>query len=77
MRSGLYNYNESRELNETLDRDPTSVITPDELVAVAFKQRRHPVPGTQFEYSNPQKHTPPARPRPAYGPPLRSLPRIR
>jgi D-alanyl-D-alanine carboxypeptidase len=52
MRSGLYNYSESRELNAILDRDPTRVITPDELLAVAFKQRRHPVPGKQFEYSN-------------------------
>src|SRR5262245_42569491 len=53
MRSGLYNYSESLELNQALDRDPTKVWTPDELLAIAFKDKR-PLfePGQRFSCSN-------------------------
>jgi D-alanyl-D-alanine carboxypeptidase len=36
MRSGLYNYTSAPELGESLDHDPTSVWTPQELLAIAF-----------------------------------------
>jgi CubicO group peptidase (beta-lactamase class C family) len=36
MRSGLYNYTNAPELSASIDRDPTKVWTPQELLAVAF-----------------------------------------
>ena len=38
MRSGLYNYTDAPEIAASLDRDPTKVWTPDELLAIAFTQ---------------------------------------
>lgn len=52
MRSGLYNYSESLELNQTLDTDPTKVWTPDELLAIAYKNPPYFPPGQSFHYSN-------------------------
>jgi CubicO group peptidase (beta-lactamase class C family) len=52
MRSGLYNYTESLELNQTLDTDPTKVWTPDELLAIAYKNPPYFPPGQGFHYSN-------------------------
>ena len=37
MRSGLYNYTDAPELAATLDRDPTGVWTPAELLAIALR----------------------------------------
>ena len=37
MRSGLYNYTETRELNEISDSDPQKVWNPDELLALAYR----------------------------------------
>ena len=37
MRSGLYNYTDAPEISAILDRDPTKVWTPDEVLAIAFK----------------------------------------
>ena len=52
MRSGLYNYTDAAELSATIDRDPTKVWTPDELLAIAFKHPANAPPGTAFEYNN-------------------------
>ena len=52
MRSGLYNYTNAPEFSATLDRDPTKVWTPDELLAIAFKRPPNFPPGTAYEYNN-------------------------
>jgi D-alanyl-D-alanine carboxypeptidase len=52
MRSGLYNYTESREINESMDRDPARVWRPDELLAIGYKFPPYFPPGTDFHYSN-------------------------
>jgi D-alanyl-D-alanine carboxypeptidase len=52
MRSGLYNYTNAPELSAKVDRDPTKVWTPDELLAIAFKRPANAPPGTAFEYNN-------------------------
>ena len=52
MRSGLYNYTESLELNQTLDTDPTKAWTPDELLVIAYKNPPYFPPGQAFHYSN-------------------------
>ncbi len=52
MRSGLYNYTSSPELAESLDRDPTRVWTPEELLAIALKHPPIFAPGEQFDYCN-------------------------
>ena len=52
MRSGLYNYTAAPELAESLDRDPTKVWTPEELLAIAFKRPPYFAPGTEFDYCN-------------------------
>lgn len=52
MRSGLFNYSETPELNQLLDRQPLKVWTPDELLALAFKHPPYFAPGAGFHYSN-------------------------
>lgn len=52
MRSGLYNYTNAPELAASLDRDPTKVWAPDELLAIAFAQPPNFPPGTAYEYNN-------------------------
>ena len=52
MRSGLYNYTSAPELAESLDRDPTRVWTPEELLAIAFKRPLAFAPGKEFDYCN-------------------------
>lgn len=52
MRSGLYNYTDAPELAASLDRNPTKVWTPDELLAISFAHPPNFPPGTEFEYSN-------------------------
>ena len=52
MRSGLYNYTDAPEISASLDRDPTKVWTPDEVLAIAFKQPPYFPPGTAFHYDN-------------------------
>src|SRR5688572_3193029 len=53
MRSGLFNYTTTRELNQTLDAQPTKAWTQAELLSLAYK---HPPtftpPGSEFNYSN-------------------------
>jgi D-alanyl-D-alanine carboxypeptidase len=52
MRSGLYNYTETRELNEKGDSNPQKVWSPDELLALAFSHPPYFSPGTGYHYSN-------------------------
>jgi D-alanyl-D-alanine carboxypeptidase len=52
MRSGLYNYTDAPELSASLDRDPTKVWTPDELLAIAFARPPNSPPGTAYQYNN-------------------------
>lgn len=52
MRSGLFNYTTTLELNRTLDEQPEKVWTQDELLALSFRHSPSFVPGTEFEYSN-------------------------
>ena len=52
MRSGLYNYTSAPELAESLDRDPTRVWAPEELLAIAFKHPPAFAPGREYEYCN-------------------------
>ena len=52
MRSGLFNYSETVELNQILDSQPLKVWTQDELLALAFKNPPYFPPGADFHYSN-------------------------
>ena len=52
MHSGLYNYTLSLPLNKALDRDPQRVWRTQDLLRIAYAARRHPIPGTTWEYSN-------------------------
>jgi D-alanyl-D-alanine carboxypeptidase len=52
MRSGLFNYTETRELNEIGDTNPQKVWSPDELLALAFSHPPYFPPGTGYHYSN-------------------------
>ncbi|MGN5239948.1 serine hydrolase domain-containing protein [Rhodococcus sp. SJ-3] len=52
MRSGLYNYSETPELNEALDNDPGRVWQPDELLALGFANPPYFPPGEGYHYSN-------------------------
>jgi D-alanyl-D-alanine carboxypeptidase len=52
MRSGLYNYTNAPEVSASLDRDPTRVWSPAELLAIAFARPPTFPPGAAFEYSN-------------------------
>src|SRR5215831_10602922 len=52
MRSGLYTYDDDPEFWAILERDPTKVWTPTEVLAIAFKHPPYFPPGTAFHYSN-------------------------
>ena len=52
MRSGLYNYTETRELNEIGDSNPQKVWNPNELLALAYRHPPYFPPGTGYHYSN-------------------------
>ena len=52
MRSGLYNYSESLELNKALDTERGKVWTPEQLLALSFKHPPVFAPGAKFGYSN-------------------------
>ena len=52
MRSGLYNYSESVAFNRSLDDDPTTTWSPDELLALAYQYPPYFPPGAAFHYSN-------------------------
>jgi D-alanyl-D-alanine carboxypeptidase len=52
MRSGLYNYTDAPEISAIVDRDPTRMWSPAELLAIAFAGPPNFPPGTAYEYSN-------------------------
>ena len=52
MRSGLYNYSESKEFEDTLTNRPSKVWTDDELVQLALKYPPYFPPDSNFHYSN-------------------------
>ena len=52
MRSGLYNYSNAPEVSASLDRDPTRVWSPAELLAIAFARPPNFPPGAAYEYNN-------------------------
>jgi D-alanyl-D-alanine carboxypeptidase len=53
MRSGLFNYSTTRELNRTLDAEPLKAWTQNELLALAYKYQPSPfTSGTSYSYSN-------------------------
>ncbi len=52
MRSGLYNYSESIEFEDTLTNRPAKVWTDDELVQLALKYPPYFPPDADFHYSN-------------------------
>lgn len=52
MRSGLYNYSETKALNVALDTEPEKVWTPAELLALALTNPPYFAPGQGWHYSN-------------------------
>ena len=52
MRSGLFNYTAAPELSAGLDADPTKVLTPQEVLAIAFRQPPQFPPDASYEYNN-------------------------
>ena len=52
MRSGLYTYDDDPAFWAVLERDPTKVWTPAEVLAIAFTHSPYFPPGTDFHYSN-------------------------
>ena len=52
MRSGLYNYTETVEMNRILDEDPAYAFAPEELLALAFARPPYFPPGQGYYYSN-------------------------
>src|SRR2546423_3768156 len=52
MRSGLYTYDDDPDFWAVLERDPTKVWTPAEVLAIAFTHSPYFPPGTDFHYSN-------------------------
>ena len=52
MRSGLYTYDDDPDFWAVLERDPTKVWSPAEVLAIAFKHQPYFPPGTDFHYCN-------------------------
>lgn len=52
MRSGLYNYTQTLELNRALDEQPERVWQPEELVALGLSNPPTSPPGAEYNYSN-------------------------
>jgi D-alanyl-D-alanine carboxypeptidase len=52
MRSGLYNYTDALELNQSLDATPERAFAPDEMLTFAFTRPPSFEPGAGYEYSN-------------------------
>ncbi len=52
MRSGLYNYTNAPEFAASIDRDPTKIWAPAELLAIAFAHPPKFAPGAGYEYCN-------------------------
>ena len=52
MRSGLYNYSDAPAIWENMDRHPTKVWSPPQLLAIAFAHPPNAPPDTAYEYNN-------------------------
>ena len=52
LRSGLYNYTDGPEIWTSMDRDPTRVWTPNELLRIAFSHPPNFAPDKAYEYCN-------------------------
>jgi len=52
MRSGLYSYDDDPEFWAMLERDPTKVWSPAEVLAIAFTHPPYFPPGKGYHYSN-------------------------
>ncbi|MCA1837497.1 MAG: beta-lactamase family protein, partial [Actinobacteria bacterium] len=52
MTSGLFNYAEDGDFNQTLDTEPQKVWEPRELVEIGFKHQPYFSPGDGWHYSN-------------------------
>ena len=52
MRSGIYNYSESKEFEDTLTNRPSKVWNDDELIQLALKYPPYFPPDSNFHYSN-------------------------
>lgn len=52
MRSGLYNYTQTVELNRALDEQPERVWQPEELVDLGLSNPPTSAPGVEYNYSN-------------------------
>lgn len=52
MRSGLFNYTETLEVNEAIDTEPERIWDPEELVALGLANPPYFAPGTDYHYSN-------------------------
>ncbi|GAT86090.1 D-Ala-D-Ala carboxypeptidase [Paenarthrobacter nicotinovorans] len=52
MRSGLFNYTETLELNSAMDKEPRREWKPEELLALGFAHPPYFAPGQGFHYSN-------------------------
>jgi D-alanyl-D-alanine carboxypeptidase len=52
MTSGLYNYAEDKDFNETLDTEPDKVWTPEEVDEIGLQNGPYFAPGEGFHYSN-------------------------
>src|SRR6266496_3252313 len=69
MRSGLYSYDDDPEFWAILDRDPTKVWSPAEVLAIAFKhpRSRHLDPGTGRRQGAQRRLSAPVARQPAAG----------
>ncbi len=52
MRSGLYNYTDAPELSAAMDADPGKAVTPQAMLAIAFRRPPNFAPDASFEYNN-------------------------
>jgi D-alanyl-D-alanine carboxypeptidase len=52
MRSGLFNYSETLELNRSLDQEPGRIWTPSELLRLGLSREPYFPPGEGYHYSN-------------------------
>ena len=52
MRSGLFNYTKTEELNRAMDDEQARAWTPEELLALGIGEPVDFAPGESFEYSN-------------------------
>ena len=52
MRSGIYNYTESKEFSISMREDPDHFYLPEDLIAIAADNPYYFEPGTEYYYSN-------------------------